>query len=67
MRDASIDYTDDLDLEHLVGGLYSALPASQLPPPDQRPLFAEQVRRAVQAYAPFTEHIHVATLLARNR
>jgi len=66
VRDASIEYTDDLDLEHLVGGLYSAFPASQLPPPDQRPAFADQVRRALQPHAPYTEHVRVAMLLGRN-
>ena len=39
------DYTDDLDLDHLVGGVYSALPAQRLPPPDQRTAFAAQIHR----------------------
>jgi ubiquinone/menaquinone biosynthesis C-methylase UbiE len=67
VRDASIDYTDDLDLDHLVGGLYSAFPASQLPPPDQRPAFAEHVRLALQPHTPYTEYVCVAMLLGRNR
>jgi hypothetical protein len=45
------DYTDELDLDHLVGGVYSALPAQRLPPPDQRTPFADQIRRAVAPHA----------------
>lgn len=49
------DYTDELVLDHLIGGVYSALPAQRLPPPDQRTAFADQIRRAVAPHAPFTE------------
>jgi trans-aconitate methyltransferase len=59
------DYTDELDLDRLVGGVYSALPAQKLPPPDQRPAFAGQIRRAVASHAPFTEHVPVRMLLGR--
>ena len=65
VREASIDYRSDLDLEQLVGGIYSALPVSQLPPPDQRPQFAAQVRRALAPHEQFSEHVHVAMLLGR--
>jgi trans-aconitate methyltransferase len=60
------DYTDELDLDHLVGGLYSALPAQRLPPPDQRTAFADQIRRAVTPHAPFTEPVPVRMLLGRR-
>jgi SAM-dependent methyltransferase len=60
------DYTGELDFEHLLGGLYSALPAQRLPPPAQRPAFAAQVRHAVAPHAPFTEHVPVKTLLGRT-
>ncbi len=60
------DYTDELDLDHLVGGVYSALPARRLPPPDQRTAFAGQIRRAVAPHAPFTEHVPVRMLLGRR-
>jgi SAM-dependent methyltransferase len=66
VRDASIEYTDDLDFEHLVGGLYSAFPASQLPPADQRPAFAEQVRRVLEPHVPYTDCVRVAMLFGRN-
>jgi trans-aconitate methyltransferase len=57
------DYTDELDLDHLVGGIHSAMP---LPPPDQRAAFADQIRRAVAPYAPFTEPVLVRMLLGRR-
>jgi ubiquinone/menaquinone biosynthesis C-methylase UbiE len=60
------DYTDELDLDHLVGGVYSALPAHRLPPPDQRAAFADQIRRAVAPHAPFTEPVPVRMLLGRR-
>ena len=60
------DYTSDLDLGHLVGSLYSAIPARQLPPPDQRTAFADQIRRAVAPHAPFTEHVPVRMLLGQR-
>ena len=60
------DYTGELDLDHLVGGVCSALPAQRLPPPDQRTAFAEQIRRAVAPHAPFTEPVSVRMLLGRR-
>jgi trans-aconitate methyltransferase len=60
------DYTDELDLDHLIGGVYSALPAQRLPPPDQRTAFADQIRRAVTPHAPFTEPVPVRMLLGRR-
>jgi hypothetical protein len=60
------EYTDELDLDHIVGGVYSALPAERLPPPDQRAAFADQIRRAVARHAPFTEPVPVRLLLGRR-
>ena len=65
VTEARYDYTDELDFEHLLGALYSALPAQRLPPPDQRAAFAAQIHRAVAPHAPFTEHVPVRTLLGR--
>jgi len=66
VTETSYDYTDELDFEHLIGGIYSALPASKLPPPDQRAAFADQIRSAVAPHAPFTEHVPVRILLGRR-
>ncbi len=61
------DYTDELDLDRVVGGVYSALPVHRLPPPDQRPAFADQIRSAVAPHAPFMEPVPVRVLLGRRR
>lgn len=60
---ASVHYSGDLTLEQVVGGIYSALSPGQLPALDERPRFAEQIRRALQPHEPITEHVHVAMLL----
>jgi SAM-dependent methyltransferase len=64
---AAVDYVAELDLDQLVGGVYSALAVSQLPAPDQRPAFAEQIRRAVAPHEHFSERVHVAILAGRMR
>jgi hypothetical protein len=64
VTEARHDYTDELDFDHLVGGIYSAL-GQRLPPADQREAFAAQLRRAVAPHAPFTEHVPVRMLLGR--
>ena len=66
VREQSVEYASDLDLDQLVGGVYSALGVARLPAPDQRPAFAEQVRRAVAPHQPLTEHVRVAMLLGRS-
>jgi ubiquinone/menaquinone biosynthesis C-methylase UbiE len=66
VTETSYAYTGELDLHRIVGGVYSALPAQKLPPPDQRTAFADQIRRAVGPHAPFTEHVPVRILLGRR-
>jgi len=63
----SFDYVAELDLDQLVGGVYSALPVTRLPAQDRRSEFAEQVRRAVAPHEHFSEHVHVAILAGRVR
>ena len=63
----SFDYDAELDLNKLVGGVYSALGVNRLPARDQRPAFAEQIRRAVSPHEDFNEHVHVAILAGRIR
>ncbi len=59
----NVDYTDEIDLDQLVGGVYSAFSAEHLPTPDQRPIFAEQVRQALHPHERFSEHVRVAMLI----
>jgi hypothetical protein len=67
VTETRIEYTDELDLQQLTGSLYSPLPVHQLPPPDQQPLFAEQVRRALEPHKHFIEHVRVTMLLGPAR
>ena len=64
---AAVDYVADLDLDQLVGGIYSALPVTQLPAPDQRSAFADQIRQAVAPHEHFREDVHVAILAGRTQ
>lgn len=61
----AVDYDADLDLDQLVGGVYSALGVTRLPAPDQRAAFAGQVRAALAPHDHFTEHVHVAILAGK--
>lgn len=62
---AAVDYVAELDLDQIVGGVYSALSEDQLPAPDERPGFTGQFRAALGSHEPFREHVHVAILTAR--
>lgn len=62
VRSTTVEYTDELDLEHVVGGVYSALPLDRLPAKDRRPLFEERVRRSLEPHRPFAEHVRVSVL-----
>lgn len=53
-------------LEQIIGGVYSALSVDQLPTLDQRPLFAERIRQALEPHAPFIEHVRVAMLMGKT-
>jgi hypothetical protein len=66
VTEASFECTDDLDLEHLVGSLCSALPVQRLPPPDQRGAFTGRVRRAVSPHKRFTEPVGMRMLLGQR-
>lgn len=63
--EARVDYTDDMTFEQLVGGVYSAFSVEDLPAPEERPRFADQVRRAIHPQTRFSEHVRVAVLLGR--
>jgi SAM-dependent methyltransferase len=61
----SVDYATELSLDQIVGGVWSAFPADQLPAPDARSEFSAQVRTALGAAEPFTEQVRVAILAGR--
>lgn len=56
--------TDDLDLQWVIGHLYSAMPADQLPAPEQRAAFERRIRDGLGPTATFTEHVKVSVLTA---
>jgi SAM-dependent methyltransferase len=56
--------TDDLDLQWVIGHLYSAIPAEQLPAPERRDAFERRIRDALGPTATFTEHVKVSALTA---
>lgn len=57
----AVDYVASLDIDQLVGGLYSTI-GSRIPAADQRSAFAEQVRRALAPHDHVSERVHVAIL-----
>jgi hypothetical protein len=58
----AVDYVASLDMDRLVGGVYSAM-GSRVPAASQRPVFAEQVRAAVGPHDIFCERVHVAIVV----
>jgi SAM-dependent methyltransferase len=57
----AVDYVASLDLDELVGGVYSAM-GNRIPAASQRSAFAERVRAAVAPQDRFCERVHVAIL-----
>lgn len=61
----SIDYDDDLSLDQIIGGVFSAMSPDTVSRPNQRKILANNIRRALSAHAPFREHVHVAIIIGR--
>ena len=59
-----VDYEEELDVEHVIGNLYSATPADRLPSPGLRPVFEERIRQALPDRS-FTERVRVSILTGR--
>jgi SAM-dependent methyltransferase len=62
----SVEYVAEMDLEELIGGVYSALSVDQLPPPRERPDFAERIRQALPPTDRFAETVRVTMLFGRK-
>jgi SAM-dependent methyltransferase len=58
-----IEYSDELDFDHLLGGIYSACPVDRLPSPDERPQLAAKLRNALEPQQTFTERVPVKVLI----
>lgn len=65
VREIAVEYSGELTFDQLFGGVCSAIPADQLPGPDERDVFAERIRQALPADKRFTEHVRVSTLVGR--
>jgi hypothetical protein len=63
---AAVDYVADLDLDQVVGGVLSAIPAHQLPAADQQPVFASQLGQALGGGDHFSEYVRVAIVAGRS-
>ncbi|WP_163510556.1 class I SAM-dependent methyltransferase [Fodinicola acaciae] len=59
---ATVNYTDELNLDQVIGGVLSAFSAEQLPRADQRDTFAQRVRDALAPHQRFSEHVQVTVL-----
>ena len=62
VHERSVEHSDTMDLEQVVGNVYSAVSVAELPPPEERQELAERIGRALAPHAPFTEHIRVTIL-----
>lgn len=56
-----ISYTRHLTIDHITGGLYSALSPEQLP--TDRDAFTAKIHRALEPHQPYTEHVDVTLQL----
>jgi trans-aconitate methyltransferase len=65
ITESVVEYADELTLEQVIGGVYSALSVDQLPPAERRPAFAQQVTEALAPHAPFVEQVPVRLLIGR--
>jgi ubiquinone/menaquinone biosynthesis C-methylase UbiE len=61
----TIRYTDTVDLERIVGSVFSALTVDRLPAPGRRAEFAQRAADALAPYAPFVEQVDVDILAGR--
>ncbi|MEU6825362.1 methyltransferase domain-containing protein [Streptomyces atriruber] len=64
VREVVVEYSGGLSFDQLFGGVCSAIPADQLPEPDERAALAERIRQALPSGERFTEQVRVSTLVA---
>lgn len=62
VSEADYRYADELTIEQIVGGVWSAFPADRLPMADERDRFAARIGDALAEYAPFIEEVRVQLL-----
>ncbi|TXS74326.1 class I SAM-dependent methyltransferase [Streptomyces sp. me109] len=67
VQEVVTEYSDELDFDQLIGGIYSAIPEGELPAPQDRAAFAEHIRQALPTDQPFTEQVRVCALIGLTR
>ncbi|MFI7079555.1 class I SAM-dependent methyltransferase [Micromonospora sp. NPDC049903] len=60
-----VEYTDEIDLDALLGGVYSSFPVDALPPVEQRTELSTMIRDALGPATRFREHVRVCVLTGR--
>jgi hypothetical protein len=63
VREIVIEYSDALTFDQLIDGVYSAIPADELPEREDRPAFAEIVRQSLPPVQHFAEDVRVSLLV----
>ncbi|MFI6407636.1 class I SAM-dependent methyltransferase [Streptomyces sp. NPDC050548] len=64
VRETVIDYTAELTVDEIIGGVCSAIPADRLPGREDRPAFAERIHRSLPS-GPYPESVDVSVLVGR--
>ena len=59
-----IDYSDELSIDEVIGGVYSAVSADKLPRQEDRPAFAGRIHRSLPP-GPYLESVQVSVLMGR--
>ncbi len=65
VRELAVEYEDRLTHEQLVGTVFSAIPADDLPAAGERPAFAERIRSALPDDGYHTETVRVTLVVGR--
>ncbi|MFE5138480.1 hypothetical protein ACFRDV_12510 [Streptomyces fagopyri] len=65
VREMVVEQRAELSFDQIIGGLYSAMPADELPDPDHRAAFTERVRQELGPQALFAEDVCVSMVVGR--
>ncbi|WP_027863537.1 class I SAM-dependent methyltransferase [Marmoricola sp. URHB0036] len=63
VTESVVEYADELTLEQMIGGVYSALSVTQLPSAERRPAFDQGLADALASHGPLVENVPVAMII----
>jgi hypothetical protein len=66
VQQRQVNYVEQIDLDYMIGNVYSALSVDRLPAPEIRPRLAQQLRTALHPHRPIIEHVHVPIQIGRT-